>query len=338
MKLPLRSLLISTALVAASIAPAQERAYLEPGTRVLMDAHNCYPYNGKFADRIERAIATGTPLAIEQDLYWYTDKATGKSWPVVSHDQPADGSGPVLRQHFFDRIRPIVEQAIRAGSRANWPLVTLNLEFKTKEREHLAAIWNLLGEYEDWLCTAERSSDPDRVMPLGLKPVLVLTGDGDEEAAAFHDQVPSGSRLRVFGAVHVVKDAGPDTPPEKMVPQRATNYRRWWNNPWKVIERGGQVKAGAWTAEDEARLSSMVAYAHRQGFWIRFYTLNGYPDTPAGSGGWSASYNFGSLEQAVERWDASFRAGVDFIATDQYGECSAVLASQRLRAAQRNAH
>ena len=34
---------------------------LAPGARVMLDAHNAYPYNGRYLDRIDRAIATGLP-------------------------------------------------------------------------------------------------------------------------------------------------------------------------------------------------------------------------------------------------------------------------------------
>ena len=43
---------------------------LRPGTRVLLDAHNAYPEDGRFADRVDRALSTGVPLAIEQELVW----------------------------------------------------------------------------------------------------------------------------------------------------------------------------------------------------------------------------------------------------------------------------
>ena len=46
-----------------------------PGSRSVMDAHNCYPYFEWWGDRIDRALSTGTPLAIEQDLAWHTDPA-----------------------------------------------------------------------------------------------------------------------------------------------------------------------------------------------------------------------------------------------------------------------
>ena len=69
---------------------------------------------------------------------------------------------------------------------------------------------------------------------------------------------------------------------------------------------------------DAARLASIVNRAHESGLWIRFYTLNGH--APEAGLGWSASYNFGSLEAARTRWRAAIAAGVDFIATDQYEE------------------
>src|SRR5262245_50298665 len=106
-----------------------------PGKRILMDAHNCYPYGAWWSDRIEQALSTGTPLAIEQDLAWYTDSRTGRSWSVLSHGAPATGSEPAMKEYFFERIRPIVERALKEGNRNDWPLITLNLDFKTEEPE-----------------------------------------------------------------------------------------------------------------------------------------------------------------------------------------------------------
>ena len=34
-----------------------------------------------------------------------------------------NGSEPMLRDHFFERVRPIVEKALREDDRARWPLV-----------------------------------------------------------------------------------------------------------------------------------------------------------------------------------------------------------------------
>jgi hypothetical protein len=168
--------------------------------------------------------------------------------------------------------------------------------------------------------------------------VLVLTGSPDAQQQAFHDRLSRGAKLRLFGALRVDLEPkigrGRESVPklaslsaEELIPIGATNYRRWTNFSWAVVERGGQVQAGPWTADDDARLRRLVGRAHELGYWIRFYTLNGHPE--AESKGWTASYNFGAIGAARERFRAAVAARVDFIATDQYEELSAVLPTQR---------
>ncbi|MGH9162203.1 MAG: hypothetical protein ACRD2X_19730, partial [Vicinamibacteraceae bacterium] len=82
-----------------------------PGSRVLLDAHNCYPYSGRWTDRLDRALASGMPLAIEQDLVWYTDSQTGAPRSVVAHGLEEAATAPSVREHFFERVRPFVERA-----------------------------------------------------------------------------------------------------------------------------------------------------------------------------------------------------------------------------------
>ena len=273
---------------------------------MLLDAHNAYPHQGRWTDRVDRALGTGTPLAIEQDLFWRPTTAAMPAHSIVSHGEPFTGQEPVLRD-FFERIRPIVTHALNSGSRERWPIITLNLDFKDSHPEHFSAIWRVLGEYEAWLTTATRDTDSTSVQMLKVGPVLVLTGADPAQQAAFHDAVPVGSRLRLFGAVQ------PDS-------LRATNYRRWSNNPWSVVEPEGQNQAGAWTEDDNQRLRKLVDAAHGAGLWIRFYTLNGHSAKDAERMGWTPGYNFGSIDAARIRWQAAIAAGVDFIATDQYEE------------------
>jgi len=309
---------------------------LAPGARVLLDAHNAYPYDEAHADRLTRALSTGAPIAIEQDLVWHRDPRTGVPRSVVSHGPPMSGREPSLDEYFFQTIRPIIEHAVRENRRDTWPVITLNLDFKTNEPDHHAAVWALLGRYESWLTTARRMNG-DEVAPLELGPLLVLTGEADEQEKSFHDRVPVGGRLRLFGAVHSrLAQAG--TPAEARVragdelpevsPGPRSNYRRWWNHPWGVVELGGQNRASDWTAADEKRLHALVGMAHRAGLWIRFYTLNGH-DPSDTSGGWTPSYNFGSRHAAELRWEAAIRAGADFVAVDQYEEFARVLGRVR---------
>lgn len=282
-------------------------------SRVLLDAHNCYPENGQWAERIERALAQGTPIAIEQDLAWFDGRS------ILTHEKKFTGSEPGMRQYFFERIRPIVEKELREGNRKRWPAIVLNLDFKSDEPEHHRAVWQLLGEYEAWLTTAVKSGkDAGKLAKLDRKPIMVLTGSNDVQETTFHDTVPDGGSLRVFGAV--AGGAAGNA--------RATNYRRWSNNPWSAVEKEGQPKAGEWTPADRARLRQLVKEAHRRHLWIRFYTLNGHaPETSAASG-WTRSYNFGSLDAVRQRWRAAIAAGVDFVATDQYEEFARELKSK----------
>jgi hypothetical protein len=330
--------LAACAVLAAAVPAA---AQFEPGARVPLDAHNCYPYDGRWTDRIDRALATGTPLAIEQDLVWFRDPVTGVGRSLVAHDQPGKpalgltGEEPTLEQYFFERIRPIVEQALRDNRRETWPIITLNLDFKTEEFEHLAAAWAVIAKYRSWLTTAPRAAGIGDVQPLTTGPVLVLTGESDAQRQVFHDSLAAGERLLIFGAARPHRQtsgAGASERSTDTVPQIAagtrTNYHRWWNNPWGVVEAGGQRKAGPWTAEDDQRLRRLVGSAHDAGLWIRFYTLDGYDHIEDGDGS-SPGYNFGSVVAARERWRAAVAAGVDFVATDQYEAFSAELRAVR---------
>lgn len=314
-------------LLARPFAVAQETS-IKPGTRSVMDAHNCYPYFDWWSDRIDRALASGTPLAIEQDLAWHTDKRTGKSWSVVAHDGTTSGSEPTMDIYFFERIRPLVERALKENNRRDWPLITLNLDFKSEEPEHLAAVWSLLERYRDWLTSAPRTTDAATLQSLTVRPVLVLTGESDAQERVFYEHVPLGSRLLVFGAVHGHME-DPSADPSILEPEPATNYRRWWNNPWRVVERGGQNGAGEWTSELGRRLRALVQHAHDQRLWIRFYTLDGATQEELSCHGWFRTYNFGSLDRARNRWAAAYAAGVDYIASDQYEQLAAYLSEMK---------
>lgn len=175
----------------------------------------------------------------------------------------------------------------------------------------------MLGEYADWITSAARLRDIHTISLLDVKPILVLTGESQAQEEVFYHQVPEGDRLLAFGATPF-DNRDPSAPPEILAPEPMNNYRRWWNNPWRVVEREGQNRAGEWSAQGEARLNELVRYAHGHSFWIRFYALNGATATAERHNGWSYAYNFGSMEAALIRWRAAIRAGVDFLSIDQY--------------------
>ncbi len=308
-----------------------------PGQRTLLDAHNCYPERGTFLDRIDRALGTGVPLAIEQDLFYRRDDASGKYEIVVAHDTGALAGAPTLESYFFEKIRPIMEQALRENKRATWPLITLNLDFKTNQPPLLDAVFALLGKYESWLTTAPRTATPNIAAPLSVGPLLVLSGSNAAQRVRFHDQVPVGQKLRAFGAIPDAKVSGANDSeqaatavrmsPAELIAPRVGNYDRWVNFPWMVVEQGGPTRAADWTSADSLRLHALVTRAHAQGLWIRFYTLDGFMN---GDGaGLTRSYNFGDDDAVRARWSAARTAGVDFIATDHYERFHAAIARPR---------
>ena len=307
--------------------------------RPTLDAHNCYPYDGQWNDRLDRALRSGFPVGIEQDLAWAVDKSTGKGRVVVSHSKQTTGNEPTLRDYFFEHVRPIVEKALRDNNRASWPLIIVHFDVKDNQAALLHATWDLLGEYESWITTAPVTGDPHVLSPFDVKPLLVLTEDSDAQEDVFFRPLQPGAKLRLFGSAHTAPVGGTTreerahltatVAPEMLLTEKPTNYRRWWNNSWAEVEEGGQTVAGDWTPADEQRLRALVDHAHRLGFWIRFYTLDGFD--PNEGLGWDKGYNFGSRDAAVRRWQAALAAGVNLIATDQYEELAAYMKGQKFK-------
>ncbi len=331
--LKLTSLLALAMTAAAATAQSPDLNFLNRNQPVL-DAHNCYPYEGKWNDRVHRALSSGFPVSIEQDLAWYVDPATGKGRVVVSHTPKPTGNEPTLRDDFFEQVRPVIEKAIAENKRDQWPVVVLHFDFKDNQPAILAAVWQLLGEYEPWLSTAVKTSDPNTLSSIERKPILAITEDADEQQKVFFDDVPVGAKLRVFGSAHThpIPKGAPmkevihwaaTVSPEELLSEKPTNYRRWWNSSWYTVEEGGQSKAGEWTTADDQRLRALVDHAHAMGFWVRFYTLDGFSEGE--DHGWGNGYNFGSKDAVIPRWKAAAAAGVNFIATDQYEDLAPYL-------------
>jgi hypothetical protein len=286
----------------------QKKTGFMPGERALLEAHNCYPYLGKWSDRLSRALSTGFPVGIEIDLAPKEDKKAGTSTLVAAHGVPVGENAPTIRDYFFEVVRPVMEKALNDGNKGDWPLITLNVnDIRTLDTNLYVEFWNTVSEYKAWLSTAPKSANPDEVTAITPGPLLVLTNSSKCATDVFYDRVAVGAPLLVFG---VASD------------NKATNYKRWQNHSWGDVEPEGQPKAGDWTEADAARLKTLVQQAHAGGLWIRFYALDGFSDDP--KQGWGKGYNFGSLEAVQSRWKAAIEAGVDYIATDQCEEFAKV--------------
>ncbi len=131
-------LLAATLSIASAQAPDLD---LLNHNRSILDAHNCYPYDGHWNDRVQRALRSGFPVSIEQDLAWYVDAATGKGRVVVSHTPKPTGEEPTLHDYFFEQVRPVIEKAIAQNKQNEWPLIVLHFDFKDNQPAILNAVW-----------------------------------------------------------------------------------------------------------------------------------------------------------------------------------------------------
>jgi len=322
----------AAALIGLAAGPTTHSA---PGSRIQVLSHNAYPDHGKFADRLDRTLAAGFPVAVEEDLAWVDGKSL-----LIHGAKNATPDDPTLETYFFPKVKPIMEKALKEGNKGNWPLVTLYLDIKNDPPEHLAAINELLDKYDAWLTKAEKTSDITKQSPLELKPMMVLVEDkaGDIKQKVFYEDVPVGGKIRVFGSAEKFDENPQKLPrerkeeaiammvtrdPEQLVAKKADNYRRWFGTNWAFIEKGGETKAAEWNKASEARLKKFVDYGHRLGYYVGIYCLDGY--TQAENQGWDKDYNFGSKEKVAQRWQAAVRAHADFISTDQVEDVAKVI-------------
>ena len=263
--------------------------------------------------------ATGLPVAIEQDLAWCRGLPTAARSRLACRTRPpATAVEPTLEDYFFERIAPVIESALAEGPSpdlaAHHPEPRLQDQRARAPRGGVGAA----RQVQRWLTTAAKTATTDR-------------GAAAARAAAGADRLArrpaadlSRCRARRRAPAPLWRDRTASFPPTDATPAacpalcRRTNYRRWWNHPWRVVEAEGQRRGrpnGRRPTRRACRRSCPDAHAH--GLWIRFYTLNGLAGEHEG---WTASYNFGSRDAAPLRWRAAIDANVDFIATDQYVE------------------
>ncbi len=333
------ALLASFGLLSAGTVRGTVATTTAPGSRTLMLAHNAYPDQGKFADRLDRAIAAGVPFVVEQDLVW----ADGRSLEI-HNAKLATADSPTLETYFFPKVAPLIERALKEGNKGNWPLITLYLDIKNDPPEHLAAISTVLDKYDAWLTTAIKTDDIGKQSPLDVKPMMVLVEDkqNDIKQQFFYERVSVGGKIRVFGSAtkfddnptHLPKTARAEKlanmlkmEPEQLVGRRADNYHRWFGTDWAFIELCGKDHANDWSDAARTRLKKFVDHGHRLGYLVGFYSINGFTDEE--NQGWTAEFNFGSREAALRRWNAAIAAHADFIATDQYEDVARAINASR---------
>src|SRR5215467_3613582 len=113
----IRALVLTVAALVSVTAAEVSPRLGQPGAAIshpILDAHNCYPDDGQWADRLARALGTHqAQIGIEQDLVWKPD-GQGGGTSVVAHGAKLMGGEPTLEDHFFKVVAPQMDAALKA--------------------------------------------------------------------------------------------------------------------------------------------------------------------------------------------------------------------------------
>jgi hypothetical protein len=283
-------------IVAASCCSAQADA-----PRPLpISAHNCYPENSTSTERLAEALGLGIDN-IEIDLGW--DEAGARL--IVGHDvAPRSGVAyPDLESYLV----PLLEAHWRKPRQDGAPRV-LTIDWKTDQKAAVQTFKAFLDSHPDWFTSATKAVG-SRLVP---RRVTVCFSGSDRAKDLYDELVPAGAEYRAFRDTVFGAGGGIRGDVTAYAPAAATVYHRFLAFHWGHVERGGPALAGEWTADEAARLKALIEHVHRQGFRVRFYTLNGHTGAPGGS------YRFGTDAAVRIRWLAASAAGADWVATDEY--------------------
>ncbi len=298
---PMRSLLYLPLLLVA-LAP-------EPARPLPVSAHNCYPIDRSDNPRLVEALALGIDN-IELDLGWDAEKKQ----LIVGHDaEPRPG---VAYPGFEATLIPALEAHWKEHPPGkNVAPTVLTIDFKTDSPQAVARFKAFLDDHPDWFSTAPKAD----VSPLTERRLTVSLTGSEPAKDAYDALVPPSGTYRAFrDRVHGM-GAKYEDDVAAYIPAQATPYHRFLTFHWMAIEKGGPALANDWTEAESGRLSSLMRLAHDRGFRVRIYCLNGQ------TGNLLSGYRFPSALAARIRWLAAARAGVDWIASDEYREIVAAL-------------
>jgi hypothetical protein len=265
-----------------------------------ISAHNCYPADRTDNPRLTEALALGIDN-IEIDLGW--DDAAGQL--IIGHDAtPRRG---VAYPRLDTSLIPALESHWKVPRPDGAPTV-LTIDWKTGRPEAVRQFKDLLDAHPDWFSSAPKSADS----PLTVRRLTVCFSGSDAAKNAYDALIPSGGTYRAFRDRVISGRYEADV--AAYIPSPSTAYLRFLAFSWGAIEQGGPASAGEWTRAEADRLRALMTLAHRRGFRVRFYSLNGHSGPPGGG------YRFADDEAAKIRWTAAAAAGVDWVAGDEYRE------------------
>jgi hypothetical protein len=296
-------------VTAGAQAPAATLAAPDRPEPAPVSAHNCYPENSTSPRRLVEALELGIDN-IEIDLGW--DEAAGRL--IVAHET-APRAGLVYPE-FESYLVPALEAIWRMPRTVRAPRL-LTIDWKTERPAAVDRFHAFLEAHPDWFSSAPKAAGA--TAPLTERRLTVCFSGSDRVKDYYDSLIPAGGTYRAFRDVVFGAGASYLDKLTDYVPTPSTAFHRFLAFHWSHVERGGPPRAGDWTPDEAARLEALVALAHRQGFRVRFYTLNGH------TGDLGSSYRFVSDGDALSRWRAAAHAGADWVASDEYAEIVAAL-------------
>ncbi|WP_435010280.1 family 16 glycoside hydrolase [Tundrisphaera lichenicola] len=292
------------AIASGSMALADGPAHPLP-----ISAHNCYGEDQADNPRFREALALGIDN-IEIDLGWDDTRRQ----LIIGHDQtPRPG---VAYPTVEGWLIPTLESLGTSSGATTTPSV-LTIDWKTDHPEAVRQFKEVLDSHAEWFSSAPKAADS----PLTRRQITICFSGSDAAKEAYDAMIPEGGTYRAFRDRVIGAGAGYEPDVSAYIPQPATSYHRFLAFYWGAIEKGGPPAAGEWTPAEADRLASLMDLAHRQGFRVRFYSLNGHTGPRLGS------YRFANDDAAKVRWLAAASAGVDWIAGDEYREMATALGS-----------
>lgn len=267
-------------------------------------AHNCYPSRGRSRERIEEALRLGIDN-IEIDLGWDPLKkrliVTHEAEPKLNPNAPEFESYllPALMDHW-------------KSPRADKAPTILTIDWKTSRPEAVSRFKEFLDRRADWFTSAPKNQNARGALEVRR---LTVCFTGSEKAKDRYDElIPENGVYRAFKDQVFGGDGSYLDDVQDYAPTPASPYHRFVTIAWSHIERGGQPLSKDWTKAEQTRLCSIVRRVHEQGYRLRIYCLNGRGRNPLDP------YAFPSSRSARLRWLAAYRAGADWIASDNYQE------------------
>jgi len=290
--------LVCTSLFIQAVSPAPAGDY---PARWFLNAHNCYPAEGRGADRLARARRAGIS-AIEIDLAW----SDARKRAVITHTAKLNGGEPLIDDYLLAPILPELRKMP-----VDRPGILVIFDFKDHEAGTVREVYDLLQRLRSLVTTCGKRGESPADSPMRWRPLTVLLSGDPQAIAAYEQMTPPGDAYLAMGNREPPENKFRENV-EDYFPQPATAFYRVFNFNWAHVEKTRNNEAGPFTPAKRARLDALVTAAHRKGYWSRAWTLN------ATSQAWSPEDNFSSNDALLERWRAAAAAGLENIATDEY--------------------